>query len=146
MLNKILKTPVDELVEIVKSNQNCTITFLKNKLNLPLEIIERWLIILEEYNILKVSYKGFEGYVKFIELEENRTKEIDLDQLKSQFLLKAKIKNLSSEKIFNLWQIFLQQYMNEINLLFIKKAKQKGYDDKKIEVAWQMYKKELVKL
>ena len=42
MLNKVLETPVDTLVELVKKNDNCTITFLKEKLNLPLDIIEKW--------------------------------------------------------------------------------------------------------
>lgn len=146
MLNKILKTPVDDLVEVVKLNNNCSTSFLKNKLNLPIEIIERWISILEEYNILKVSYKGFEGYVEIIKIKENNNKEIDLDQLKNQFLSKAKNKNLSSKKISSVWKVFLEEYMDEINKLFIKKAKQRGYENRKIEMAWQLYKKELVRL
>ncbi len=39
MQSNILLTPIDDLVEIVKENNKCSITFLKNKLNLPTSYI-----------------------------------------------------------------------------------------------------------
>ena len=40
MLNKVLYTPVDKLVEVVKNNNNSSITFLSKELNVPKEILE----------------------------------------------------------------------------------------------------------
>ena len=143
MLNKILRTPVDDLVDILNESGKVKISSLVPKLRVPMEYIERWLIILEEYNIVKLNYVGFEGYVSLIKKQVKKTDEIDVDQLKETFLKKSHLKNLDSKKIEKLWILFLEKYEGEIKILFIKKAKLKGYKDKEIELAWKRYKKDL---
>ncbi len=148
MTNKILKTPVDELVELVEKNQNCKISFLVSSLKVPAEILERWLIILEEFKVLKIKYVGFEGYISLTENnnsknESESNKTLDIDQLKNDFLKKARVKNLPSSKISKLWKLFLQNYEGDIKKLFEDKAKAKGYNNIKINNAWKKYKLEL---
>lgn len=146
MLNKVLTTPVDELVNIVKSNKNINIRLLSTKLKIPSEIIERWLVILEEFNILKITYKGFEGYVNYIEKIDSiieQKEKIDVENLKSSFLKKSKLKNLSGKKTQELWTEFIKTYEQDIKDLFTDKAKSKGYKLNKIENAWLLYKKDL---
>ena len=145
MENKVLLTPVDDLVEIVKQNPNCQIDFLSQKLNLPHELIERWLVVLEEFKILNITYKGFNGFVNISQsvAKHNSSKEVDIDKIKQIFVSKSKEKGLSVEKMKVIWPTFLQRYENDIQELFTKKAKAAGYPQAKIGVAWNKFRGEL---
>ena len=149
MIGKLLYTPVDQLVEIVRQQQPCSINYLQNQLNTSAEIVERWLTVLEEYEVIHVRYKGFEGYVSLTKKEkEKQTKkkenEVDVEKLKDQFIQRCKEQNLSYEQIKELWPEFIKEYENEIQELFTKKARTMGYDPKRIDTAWKRFKKELM--
>jgi hypothetical protein len=145
MESKVLLTPVDDLVEIVKLNPNCQIDFLAKKLNLPQELIEKWLIVLEEYKILKIVYKGFSGFVNISEglKKHDSSKEVDIDKIKQIFVSKSKEKGLSINKMQQVWPSFLSRYESDIHELFTKKAKAAGYPESKIELAWNKFRMEL---
>lgn len=148
MLSKVLSTPVDDLVNLVKTNNNCSISFLKTKLNVPIEILERWLVVLEEYNVLRVKYKGFEGFVTISQetkLIKDKDK-INVEKLKEVFIEKAKNKNLSYEKMKKIWPLFVMKYETDIKDLFEDRAKDIGYETPKIEKAWSKYRMELNEL
>ena len=115
MLNKVLRTPVDDLVDILKSIKKCKISYLSSKLNLPLENIEKWLVILEEYGILNLKYEGFEGYVEYKEKNLTNIKKdsLDIDKLKSDFIRRSHLKQLDSKKIKDLWKLFVKKYQKE---------------------------------
>ncbi len=147
MQSKILETPVDKLVELVKNNRNCSVDFLILKLNLPAEIVEKWLVVLEEFQVLRVKYKGFEGFVDISRKEEDKIErdksKVDVDNLKDIFMQKSKENNLTFDKMRKLWPIFISEYERDIKQLFEDKAKKMGYEIQKIEIAWMKYKKEL---
>jgi len=149
MQSKTLSTPIDELVEIIKNEPNCKLSELKKILNLPLEIIEIWLVVLEEFGVLNVHYKGFEGFIKINEnsqdknLKQSEEEQLNIDNLKNSFVLSSKEKNLSYEKMSILWPKFILEFEDEIKLLFDKKSKEKGYLKSQIDSAWIRYKKEL---
>ncbi|MFW6286010.1 MAG: hypothetical protein ACOC16_02710 [Nanoarchaeota archaeon] len=150
MLSKVLKTPVDDLVEIVKNNKNCTINFLVKQMNLDRDSIEKWLIILEEYKVLKLNYKGFEGYITYIDnkedaKEESKEKSIDIEILKEEFIKKCNSRELNSNQINKLWPKFISKYYTEIRERFFKIAKEKGYEHYQIAIGWDKYKRELEK-
>lgn len=149
MLGKVLKTPVDELVELVKKNKNCTIKFLQSQLKISLETIEKWLVILEEYNVITINFKGFEGFVNIsseYEKETEKKEEIDIENLKETFLEKTRNKNISYVETKKAWKLFLKRYEEEIKRLFIEKAKKEKYEIKKIGHAWDKYKADLENL
>ena len=149
MLNKVLLTPVDDLVELVKINPNCSVSFVRDKIRMPQEIVEKWIVVLEEYNILSVNYKGFEGYLNISEhmkKDEEEKKAIDVEKLKDIFIERSKIKKFDYNKMQQLWPLFLKEYEGEIKALFEDKAKSKGYDANKVEKAWARYKEELIRL
>jgi len=143
MLSKVLETPVDMMVELVKQNENCSITFLKNNLKISNEIIERWLIILEEYKILKVEYKGLDGYVKFNEIKNDKMKTFQLDKLKEKFIESSKDRKISYEKMKELWPIFIFENEKNIKEIFYEKSKELKYNDIKIKKAWEKYRENL---
>lgn len=143
MSSNVLKTPVDNLISIVKSNKNCTVTLLKERLRVPLEILERWLIILEEYGIIKVHYKGFEGFVSLTENSAKKKTDTDIYHLRDIFIEKSQKKMITYEKMKKLWPIFVSEYEMIIKEEFFKKAKELGYDDFKIDKAWVRFREDL---
>ena len=149
MLNKILLTPIDELVEIVRENKKCSVNFLKTHLNVSIEILERWLVILEEYKVLTVHYSGLEGYVTIIEevnSSKNKNDELNIYNLKDRFIERSKLKEMNYDKMKKLWPVFILEYENEIKREFYEKAKNVGYDLQKIDKAWIRYKQDLEEL
>ncbi|MCA9486605.1 hypothetical protein H6501_04395 [Candidatus Woesearchaeota archaeon] len=145
MSSRVLTTPVDELVAFVKDNRNCSIARIVQHLNLPLEAIERWLLVLEEYKVIFVVYRGFEGFVSYNEDKEKKSRsDIDVMHLKEIFLEKAREHNLSLDQTKRLWPSFILKYQAEIQQLFIKKAQGYGITQQnRIEAAWLKYKKDL---
>lgn len=147
MLSKVLLTPVDSLVELIKKNNNCSTKFLETELKLPSEYIEKWLVILEENKVVKVHYKGFEGFVNYIEEDEGEDKKIlDVEKIKKVFIEKAKGKHLSYEKMKKVWPYFLKEHEEEIKKLFENKARSMGYEENKVNTGWIKYRGDLEKL
>ena len=145
MQNNVISTPIDELVNIVKENQNCSITMLRTKLRLPSDLIEKWLVILEEYKVIEVKYKGFEGYVKIHEekIDEKIKDNLDIGFIKENFLDKAKDRGLTMDKIRKIWPSFIKEYELEIKKAFVEKSKKQHYEPARIEKAWEKYRHEL---
>ena len=147
MRSNVLSTPIDKLVDYFKTHKTCTFTDVVNYMRYPIEILEKWFTILEDYSIIKVQFRGFEGYITYIEKEDtsqaNKNK-VDIDNLKKIFIIKAQEKNYSYEKMKQLWPIFIKEYERDIRLLFEDKAKERGYEIEKIQRAWLLFKKELV--
>lgn len=144
MPSKVLLTPVDELVNIVKNNNHCSITFLSEQLKIPKEIIEKWLTILEEYDVVNVHYRGLEGFVDFTKKEkDDKSGNLDVDNIKTVFIEKAKLKNLDYNQIKILWNKFIEENEENLKLEFSNKAKSDGYEQNRIDKAWTKYKKEL---
>jgi DNA-binding transcriptional regulator YhcF (GntR family) len=143
-MSKVLLTPVDTLIELLKQEKTLSFSKLQERLKVPLEILEKWVIILEEYKIVKTFYKGFEGYAQYIEeTKEQNKEEIEIDNLKEFFMEKCKKKHLDSEDMKKLWPKFIIKYELDIKQLFDVKAKQLGFNEQKIDVAWQKYKRDL---
>lgn len=142
-MENVLRTPVDDLVDYVKSQKKCNIKSIKLKLKLPSEIIERWLVILEEFGVIKLNYKGFDGFAEFIESSSKKTEELNVLKLKEIFIEKSKNNHYSASKIQSLWVIFIKEYETEIKQLFFQKAKKRGYQDEKLSHAWNMFREEL---
>lgn len=143
MSDNILITPIDDLVSIVKSNRNSTITTLKFKLKVPMEILERWLVVLEEYGVIKVEYKGFEGFVNYVEKTKQSKGKFDIYNLRNEFIESSKQKKISFGQMQKLWPKFISEYEAEIKKEFVEKAKSLGYDDFKIKKAWVKFRGDL---
>lgn len=143
MQNNILLTPVDELVELVEANPNCTVKFLSDKLELPEEILQRWLVILDEFEVLDISYKGFDGFVKMSDSSKNKKEEIDVENIKNVFVSKCREKGMGFKEMEDTWPQFLEQFEEEIKKLFEVKAKKRGFDQTKIKKGWEKFRREL---
>lgn len=141
MQTRVLTTPVDSLVDIVKQHKHIRIEELTKHLKLPSSIIEKWLVVLEEYQVLKVNYSGFEGYVEYS--EKQKSNEIDVEDIKTEFIEKCKNKGLTFDQIKPIWHQFLDKAKPQIKEEFFKKSKSQGYKYSKIQIAWKKFEKEL---
>ena len=95
-------------------------------MKMPLSIIEKWLVVLEEYKVIKTTYKGFEGFVEFnTKKEEKQKKGIDIEEIKNIFIQKCKQKKLSFKQIEAIWPKFTLEYTPQIKEEFVSSAKKK---------------------
>ena len=144
MLGKTLLTPMDDIVGYAKEKPNCTISYLKDKLNVPSDVLERWLVILDENEVVTMHYRGLKGFVSLTEKQKGMdNKESDIEKIEQVFIEKCRKKNLSFDKMQELWPKFLEEYIDEIKKEFFEKAKKKGFNEKKTEKAWERFKESL---
>jgi len=150
MLNKVLSTPIDNLVEIVKNHNNCKVSYLKNELNVQTIILDRWLVILEEFGIINVSYNGMDGIVNFIQKSSpqdlKKSTEYDVlnvNKIKEDFIKKAKMKKLTDAKIKEIWPRFISTKEDIIKNGFLDLTKKRNYTNEKTNKAWKKYREEL---
>ena len=147
MLGKTLLTPVDNIVGYVKEKPNCTISYLRDKLNVPSNVLERWLVILDENEIVTMHYRGLEGFVNLTEKQKNvNNNASDVEKVEEIFIEKCRKRNLGFDKMQELWPKFLEEYNNEIKKQFYERAKDRGFNEKKIERAWEKFRKGLKSL
>ncbi len=166
MHNTILKTPIDDMVEILKEKKICSIKYIQEKLNVSTGLLEKWLTILEEYNVLTVFYRGLEGFAKIKEevaestkkgnnpvnamhdeIKQHHTNEnfLNIEMIKAEFFKKSQLKSINDQMIRQLWPRFILKYESEIKNDFFLKAKSRNVQDHMIEKAWYAYKEDLIK-
>lgn len=143
MSSTVLTTPVDTLVKIVKENQPCTISFIKGQLRLPIQLIEKWLVILDEYKVISIKYKGLEGFVSLN--QEKKKEDISVESIKETFIEKCASKKITFSQMTKIWPRFVQEFEGNLKESFWEENKKKGYSDKKINLAWLKFKKDLEK-
>lgn len=141
MNERVLTTPVDTIVDIIKKNKTIKQSELQKKVKVSSTTIERWLVILEEFGVIKITYHNLEAYIHFVEQENEKT--INIEELKTEFIAKCREKNLSIDEIKELWFKFLTANREEIKEEFIKQAKKQGQPHNKLESAWKKFEKTL---
>ena len=137
--NQIL-TPIDDFVSLIKKNPDIEIYKASQMLNVDIKYIERWVIILEERKVLKVTNKGFKSFLK---LNNEALEVFNFDSLKQEFIQKAKRKDIPYKDIQNIWKSFLSKNDNSLMLKFVEKAKKETrHNDREIIRAWNNFKKD----
>ncbi len=143
MLSKVLKTPIDDLMDFIKEKKEVNILTIRQKFNFPMDVIEKWLVILEEYNIIKIHYRGFEGIVNYVEKTKDKGK-LSIENLKEVFIQKSRGKNLSTADMQKIWPMFILNHEEDIKVLFFESAKQRSFSLELANKAWTKYREELV--
>lgn len=142
MLNKVLTTPVDQLVQELKEKKVMSFKEIETSLKLPLSIIQRWIVILEEYKIIKTTYKGLDGFVEIVK-KEKKGNEPEIEEIKLSFIDKCKEKGLTFDDMRKIWPSFLEEHYTAIKKEFETKALKKGFSQDKIKIAWGKFDKDL---
>ncbi|MCH8519334.1 MAG: hypothetical protein LAT82_01115 [Nanoarchaeota archaeon] len=139
MKNQILVTSVDEIVTFIKHNPHKTIAEISKVFKIKEDIVDKWVAVLEEYNVCKVEFHGLEGKVEFIE-DTKTKKKVKVDQIKDLFIRACYAKKISTDKMKELWVLFFDEYEIEIKKEFEKECEEKKFDKKKIPLAWERFK------
>ena len=137
----MLRTDVDEFLDLVKKRERISINEAAKELKIPLQTVQSWADFLVEEKILGMEYKFTTPYV-FMNVEQDDNIEfkdyIHFDT-KEQFYEKAQNRGLNAGQIKLLWLKYLNYNKTAMKNLFFEKAKSRGLDKAKTEELWKKY-------
>ena len=139
MSNQIISL-IDSFISEIKKNPGIEIQEVSDKLQVDLEYIERWILILEEKEVLDIKNVGFKSYLY---LKEHNSNTFDFSFFKEEFIQKAKNKNIPYENLEEVWKRFLN--VNESFLIgkFMEKGKREtSHTNTDLTYAWSNFRKE----
>ncbi len=139
MEEEILKTDVDEFLELVARKGMITIKDAAATLGVSTKTVEAWADFLVEERILGTEYKFTTQYVFVIHNKAHDSHMSELIDTKEEFFSKAKARNIPPHQIKILWLKYLSLNEDKIKNEFMKKAKQKGLSLEKIKGLWEKY-------
>ncbi len=134
----ILKTDVDDFIELVREKEKISVDEAAKTLGVDKKTVESWADFLVEEKILGMVYKFTTPYV-FIAGDDEKNSVADDFETKDSFFEKAKAKKVPEHHIKVLWLKYLDQNEKRIKAAFIQRAKNKGFSDKKVEELWDKY-------
>ena len=141
MSEEIIRTDVDRLIEILKSEKKMELKLLAKKLDLSEETIQQWIDFLVEEKIVAIDYDFTKPIVSIIE-EKEKEEEYE----KEAFLkYKEKFKNHSKKGSAEfIWRKHLLESLEQMKHFFFTEAKKRELD--KISDLWEEYKKKVAEL
>ena len=145
MRSQVLITPVDELVKCVISHPKSSISTLSKMLRIKEDVVEKWVIVLEEQSVFKVEYLGLNSVVSFIN-HESKKEVLHIDTIKDSFIGACYKRSIPTHKMRELWKQFFIEKELDMKLEFEKESIKKGFDKKKIPLAWSKFRKTLEEL
>ena len=150
MSQEIVKTGVDELLELLSSSPGTKIplTEVAAKLKLDTQVIQAWVDFLVEEGIIGIEYKFTTPYIYLNKIVEGKKEEIHLrdedynmQYFKKQFWDKAQGNNIPSAQIEMLWKNHLSQALDLQKKYFFFEAQRRKLSN--IEQFWKEYKEQI---
>jgi hypothetical protein len=147
MSDDLVKTGVDELLELLNTNNKMALAEAAAKLRVDAGVVQAWVDFLVEEGIIGVEYKFTTPYIYLNKaLEQSSTKkEHDEDYsihfFKKQFWDKAKINNIPELQVEALWRNHISQALEIEKKYFYFEAQRRKLVN--VDRLWQEY-KELV--
>ncbi|MEM4637485.1 MAG: hypothetical protein QXK76_00485 [Candidatus Woesearchaeota archaeon] len=148
MSDEVVKTGVDELLDILKNTDKIQIVEVSKKLNIPIDIVQAWVDFLVEERIIGIEYKFTTPYIylnKPLETQkvsEEKQEIIDISYFKKSFWEKAKKNNIPESRIPDLWKNHLLQELDLKKKYFFYEAQVRKIMN--IEKVWEEYQKKVL--
>ncbi len=136
----ILKTDVDDFLELVKRKGRISLPDAAKDLNVPLATVTAWTDFLVEEKIIGIEYKFTTPFV-FLQQEGDKTMGmagLGFDT-KEQFYEKARKRGIAESQIRLLWLKYLNVNKEAMKKVFFDKAREKGMPQGKAALLWQKY-------
>lgn len=134
-----VETDVDMLVSLVEQKGSISIEQAAAQLKVPMATLQRWIDFLVEEEVLGIEYKFVTPYLYFNKpLKKAEDKNAAVEE-KKEFYKKARSRNLTDDKIKELWQRYLNQNLVDFRNHFVKKAKERGIPNSRADELWQEY-------
>jgi hypothetical protein len=145
MAQDLVKTGVDELLELLSDNAKIPLTDAASKLNLDAGVIQAWVDFLVEENIVGIEYKFTTPYIylnKVVEKKsESKAETYNIQYFKKLFWEKAKSNNIPEGQMDMLWHNHIAQALELQKKYFFFEAQRRKIVD--IEGAWNEYKESI---
>lgn len=137
----ILKTDVDDFINLVKKAGKITLSDAARKLGISETIIEAWTDFLVEERVLGIEYKFTTPYIYLESGFAGGSSEDGLFglQTKEEFFEKGAKRKLPESQISKLWVKYLSSNEDRIKTIFFKKAKARNINPEKVEALWKKY-------
>ena len=136
----VLRTDVDDFLELVKEKKSISLIDAAKELNTPLETVQAWADFLVEEKIIGIEYKFTTPYV-FI--EDHKESQFSMSKLgfdtKEHFYEKARKRNIQENHIRILWVKYLNANKESMKQVFVEKGQAKGIPKEKLPILWQKY-------
>jgi len=143
MAQDVVKTGVDELLDLLSHTTKTSITEVAAKLNLDVGVIQAWVDFLVEEGIVGIEYRFTTPYIylnKVVEKKKESGKEdnYNIQYFKRQFWEKAKGNNIPEGQIEMLWRNHMIQALDLQRKYFFFEAQRRKLMN--VEQLWNEYK------
>lgn len=149
MTEELIRTSVDDLLDLLKHTSKIPLADAAKKLGVPIDVVQAWIDFLVEESIVGIEYTFTTPYIYLNKpIETKKTKEqekeenVTLDFFRKQFWEKAKANNMPQEKIGALWKNHLLQALELKRTYFFIEAQRKKLN--RTEELWQEYENSLL--
>lgn len=145
MVDEVVKTQVDDLLELLKHTPKISLAEAAKKLNVSVDVLQSWVDFFVEENILGIEYsfttpfiylnKPIESNKKNVNIQKNE--DFSIPYFKNIFWEKARTNNIPIEKVEMLWKNHLLQALELQKKYFVFEAQRRKFS--KIDSLWEEY-------
>ena len=151
MVEEIIKTGVDELLDMLKRSSKIPLSEVAKGLDVSIDVAQAWVDFLVEEGIVGIEYKFTTPFIYLnkpleenvpIEVSSQEDLKINILYFKKQFWDKAQKNNIPQSKIEMLWKNHLLQELELKYKYFIFEAQRRKIHD--IDLLWKEYQNNLM--
>ena len=143
MVDKTVRTGVDDLLDFLKRVDKIPLLDCAAKLNVNAATLQSWVDFLVEEDVLGIEYKFTKPIIYLNRpAQENKARvkaeaEAGIDAYKADFRARASEKSIPVEKLSFLWQEHVKAALNRRRDFFVREAKKRNLAN--IDLLWSMY-------
>ncbi len=148
MAEGIIKTGVDDLLELLKKIEKISIQEAADRLEVSPTVLQLWVDFLVEEEIVGVEYKFTKPIIYLNKPPESKKAkvkeepELGLDTFKEDFKMRADQRNIPQERLSFLWKNHVRMALTRRRDLFIREAKKRNLSN--TEELWNAYNDKLM--
>jgi len=145
MTGEIVKTGVDELLELLAHSAKIPLTEAASKLKIDAGVVQAWADFLVEEGIVGIEYKFTTPYIYLNKVVEKKSQdtvqkeeEFNVQHFKREFWERARAGNMPEEQIEQLWKNHILQALELLKKYFFFEAQQRKLSE--VDKLWEEYK------
>ncbi len=145
MTEEVVRTGVDELLELLAHSAKTPLTEVATKLKVDAGVIQAWVDFLVEEGIVGIEYRFTTPYIYLNKVVEKKQEDATIKEesyniqyFKKQFWDKAKANNIPENQIDMLWKNHVNQALELQKKYFFFESQRRKFNN--IEQIWKEYK------
>jgi DNA-binding Lrp family transcriptional regulator len=147
MAEEVVRTGVDELLDLLGKNAKIPLVEAASKLKIDVGVVQAWVDFLVEEGIIGIEYKFTTPYIyinKGIEKEKTELHEehLNVQYFKRQFWERARHDNIPEVEIGKLWEHHITQALELQKKYFYFEAQRRKLP--RVEELWDEYKELII--